>query len=107
VRVDQAGQHRATVRVEDLIGWLGRPADRHDAAVGDIHRPVTEAVRHTVEYRSINDRQGTHGRRLAGCSPAPAAAPAATPRQVRQQSALARPKAPVRQQARLVLFWLA
>jgi AAA ATPase-like protein len=77
VRVDQAGQHRTAARVDDLAGWPGRPADRHDAVAGDAHRLVSQAVRHAVEHGSINDRQGTHGRRLAGSSATPAATPAA------------------------------
>jgi hypothetical protein len=44
-----------------------------------MHRPLRQALRHTIEHASINDRQRTHGRRLTGPSATPAAAPAAPP----------------------------
>jgi hypothetical protein len=43
-----------------------------------VHRPISQALRHTVEHSSINDRQGTHGRRLTGSTTTPAATPAAS-----------------------------
>jgi hypothetical protein len=58
VRVDQSGQDGATAGVQDLFGGKGT-ADGDDPTVGDVHRPVEQVGRLTVEDGGVDDGQ-TH-----------------------------------------------